>query len=58
MQDLICEATNTRYLIERWELPDDTFVTGQLPSHVQRHYGAALRTYVIQLAHTCRVLKN
>jgi uncharacterized small protein (DUF1192 family) len=55
IQDIIYQAFNTRYLIERWELPDGTFVNGKLPSQVQGHYGAALRAHVIQLAHSCRV---
>lgn len=55
VQDIVYQAFNTRYLIERWELPDGTFVNGKLPSHIQGHYGAALRAHVIQLAHACRV---
>jgi hypothetical protein len=55
VQDIICQAFNTRYHIERWELPDGTFVYGKLPSHVQGHYGAALRAHAILLSHSCRV---
>ena len=55
VQDIIYQAFNTRYLIERWKLSDGTFVNGELPSHVQGHYGAALRAHVIQLAHSSRV---
>ncbi len=55
VQDIIYQAFNTRYLLERWKLPDGTFVYGQLPSHIQGHYGAALRAHVIQLAHSSRV---
>jgi hypothetical protein len=55
VQDIIYQAFNTRYLLERWELPDGTFVHGKLPLHIQGHYGAALRAHVIQLAHSSRV---
>lgn len=55
VQDIIYQAFNTRYLIERWKLPDGTFVNGELPSHIQGHYGATLRAHVIQLAHSSRV---
>ena len=54
VQDLVCQAYNTRYEIERWQLPDGTYIEGQLPLHVQGHYGAALRAHVITLAHACR----
>lgn len=55
IQDLVCQAYNTRYEIERWQLPDGTYIEGQVPLHVQGHYGAALRAHVITLAHSCRV---
>jgi len=55
VQDLVCQAYNTRYEIERWQLPDGTYLEGQVPLHIQGHYGAALRAYVITLAHSCRV---
>jgi len=58
VQDIVYHAFNTRYLIERWELPDGTFVHGELPSHVQGHYGAALRAHVLQLAHASRVTEE
>ncbi len=55
IQDLVCQAYNTRYEIERWQLPDGTYIEGQIPLHIQGHYGAALRAHVITLAHSCRV---
>jgi hypothetical protein len=55
VQDIIYQAFNTRYLIERWELPDGTSMYGKLPLHIQGHYGPALRAHVIQLAHSSRV---
>jgi hypothetical protein len=58
VQDLVCQAYNTRYEIERWLLPDGTYIEGQVPLHVQGHYGAALRAHVITLAHSCRVTEE
>jgi hypothetical protein len=55
VQDLVCQAHNTRYEIERWLLPDGTYIEGQVPLHIQGHYGAALKAHVITLAHSCRV---
>ncbi len=58
VQDLVCQAYNTRYEIERWLLPDGAYIEGQVPLHVQGHYGAALRAHVITLAHSCRVTEE
>jgi len=55
VQNIVCQAYNTRYIIERWELPDGTYVEGQLPGHVQGHYGAELRAHVLTLAYSCRM---
>ncbi len=58
VQNLILTAYNTRYLIERWRLPDGTYIEGQLPSHVRGHYGSELRAYVIEQTHSCRVTEE
>ena len=58
VQDLIVQAFNTRYLIERWELPDGTYLEGKLPDYVQGHYGAGLRAQVISMTHSCRVTEE
>lgn len=55
VQNLICQAYNTRYIIERWRLPDGTYIEGQLPTHVHGHYGAELRAHALMLAYSCRV---
>ena len=55
IQNLICQAYNTRYLIERWQLRDGTYIEGQLPSYIQGHYGAELRAHVLMLAYSARV---
>ena len=55
VQNIICQAYNTRYLIERWQLSDGTYIEGQLPSYIQGHYGAELRAHVLMLAYSARV---
>jgi hypothetical protein len=55
VQNIVCHAYNTRYLIERWQLPDGTYIEGKLPLYVCGHYGAELRAYVLMLAYSCRV---
>lgn len=55
VQNIVCHAYNTRYLIERWQLPDGTYIEGRLPPHVRGHYGAELRAHVLTLAYSCRV---
>jgi hypothetical protein len=55
VQNIICQAYNTRYLIERWQLPDGTYIEGQLLSYIQGHYGAELRAHVLMLAYSARV---
>jgi hypothetical protein len=58
VQNIVCQAYNTRYIIERWQLPDGTYIEGQLPTHVQGHYGAELRAHVLTLAYSCRVTEE
>ena len=55
VQDIVCQAYNTRYMTERWKLPDGTYIEGKLPAHIHGHYGASLRAHVIMLAYSCRV---
>lgn len=55
VQNIVCQAYNTRYIIERWKLLDGTYIEGQLPAHVQGHYGAELRAHVIELSISCRM---
>jgi hypothetical protein len=55
VQNIVCQAYNTRYIIERWKLPDGTYLEGQLPAYVQGHYGSELRAHVLTLAYSCRM---
>jgi hypothetical protein len=55
VQDIACEARNTRYEIERWLLPNGTYIEGRLPTHVQGHYGAELKAHVLLLSNAGRM---
>jgi hypothetical protein len=54
VQDLVIETRNTRYLLERWQTPDGTFVVGELPDNViDGHFGPQLVSFILyQYYHT------
>ena len=39
VQELIVESRNVQYQLARWQLPDGSYVTGELPKDVHGHYG-------------------
>jgi hypothetical protein len=48
VQDLRITCHNTRYELERWEMPDGTVYAGQLPSWAQAgHFGPTLRSFIL-----------
>lgn len=51
VQDLKIEAHNTCYRRLRYLLPDGVSRTAPLPAHVQGHFGASLRSYVLYQHH-------
>ena len=51
VQDLKIEAHNVCYRRLRYLLPDGTSQTAPLPVHVQGHFGAGLRSYVLYQHH-------
>jgi len=55
VQDVILESHNTVYELERWRLPDGTYVTGKLPSNIQGHYGPQLVAFILHQYYGCRV---
>lgn len=55
VQDIILQSHNTVYELERWQLPDGTYMTGQLPQSVHGHYGPQLVAYVLYQYYGCRV---
>ncbi len=55
VQDIVFRANNTRFLIARWQLPDGTYVCGELPQGIQGHYGHDLIAYILNDYYACRV---
>ena len=55
VQDIIFETSNTLYERERWLLPDGTYWNGELPTHINGHYGPALIAYILHEHDECRV---
>lgn len=56
VQELELKPIVTRYLLERWQLPNGDFVIAQLPQELQGyHFGPTLRAYVLHQHHHQRV---
>jgi hypothetical protein len=55
VQDIILRPYNTVYALERWMLPDGTYLTGQLPQNIQGHYGPQVKAYILHQYYGCRV---
>lgn len=55
VQDFEFKLCNTVYELERWQLPDGTYVTGKVPSNVCGHYGSFLVTYILNQHYGLRV---
>lgn len=56
VQDLVIQAHNTRYRLERWITPDGQTLIGRLPESVQdSHFGPTLKSYIIYQHHHCQV---
>lgn len=55
VQDIILRPYNTIYELERWQLPDGTYVTGKLPENIQGHYGPQLVCYILHQYYGCRI---
>jgi hypothetical protein len=58
VQDIDFKAHTTQYLLARWQLPDGSYVSGQLPEEIDGHYGSELRAYVINQFTSCRVTEE
>lgn len=55
IQDIILRPYNTVYELERWLLPDGTYLTGKLPQNIQGHYGPQLMSYILDQYYGCRI---
>ncbi len=54
-QDIIFRSYNTKYELERWQLPDGTYLTGKLPQNIHGHYGPQLISYILHQYYGCRI---
>ena len=55
VQDIVLRPYNTVYELERWQLPDGTYLTGKLPQNIRGHYGPQLVSYILHQYYGCRV---
>lgn len=55
VQDIILQPYNAVYELERWQLPDGSYITGKLPQNIHGHYGPQLISYILHQYHGCRV---
>lgn len=52
VQDLVVQTVVTKYLLERWQLPDGSHIVATLPKELQgHHYGPTLRAYILHQHH-------
>lgn len=55
VQDIVVESHNTVYELERWLLPNGTYLTAKLPQDIHNHFGSKLIAYILHQYHGCRV---
>ena len=55
VQDIIFKSCNTRFIIARWQLPNGTYVCGELPKGIHGHYGPELIAYILNDYYACRI---
>src|SRR5271156_2270500 len=58
VQEIIFEPHNIQYHLARWQLPDGSYITGELPKDVHGHYGPQLVSYILHQYHACRVTEH
>ncbi len=55
VQDLVIQAHNTRYHLERWQTEDGSYIEAELPNSIHGHFGNQLKTYIIYQYYQCHV---
>ena len=55
VQGIKIKAENILYRLERWKTPDGSYLEGQLPAHVDGHFSAELRAYILYQHNQCHV---
>lgn len=58
VQEIVFKAHNIQYRLARWQLPDGSYTTGELPKGVHGHYGPQLVSYILHQYHACRVTEH
>ena len=58
VQDIIFKSHNTQFRLARWQLPDGSYITGELPNGIEGHYGPELIVYILHQYYTCRVTEH
>jgi Transposase IS66 family len=58
VQELILKPYNIQYQLARWQLPDGSYITGELPKNIQGHYGPELVVYILHQYYGCRVTEE
>jgi len=58
VQDLIFKTHNIQYQLARWQLPDGSYITGELPKSVQGHYSPELVVHILHQYYVCRVTEH
>jgi len=58
VQDIVFEPHNIRYQLARWQLPDGSYIAGELPESIRGHYGHELVAYILHQYHACRVTEH
>lgn len=58
VQELIFKPHNVQYQLARWQLPDGSYLTGELPKDIRGHYGPRIVVYILHQYHACRVTEH
>jgi len=58
VQEIIVKSHNIQYQLARWQLPDGSYIAGELPKDVRGHYGPKLIAYILHQYHACRVTEH
>jgi Transposase IS66 family len=58
VQDIVFKSNNTRFLLARWQLPDGSYISGELPNGIHGHYGPGLMAYILNDYYACRVTES
>ncbi|MEA3361202.1 MAG: hypothetical protein U9R17_17595 [Thermodesulfobacteriota bacterium] len=55
VQGIKIEPYNIRYLLERWQTPDENYIVGKLPPEVHGHFSPELKRFILYQHHHCQV---